>query len=228
MKTRGHRFFCVCALVSATLFARADQCSDILEHGIFDQYKVTSQKDFQAKVKEFFSKSWEDLKKEHSSSQGGGGLDFFDYFKLTGDGKNDEERFNQLRSQYQSNKDNLFSTSDRFEFESKFVNQSVVDAWKECESGKTVSGWYTAQPDSATVTVHYTLKGPDDPDQVTVSQVIFDDRHLTPLKSSGLQDGSILKKFDYLSQSYRRLDKGAADVTINVVGHGHIALTIQP
>jgi hypothetical protein len=67
-----------------------------------------------------------------------------------------------------------------------------VDAWANCESGKTVTGWYTAQPDSVLATVHYILRTKDDPDQVTVSQVLFDKQHLSPLLANGLKDGSIV------------------------------------
>jgi hypothetical protein len=80
-----------------------------------------------------------------------------------------------------------------------------------------VTGWYTAQPDSVVATAHYVPKNGNDPDHVTVSQVLFDKQHLSPLEANGLKDGSILGRFDYLSQLYRRLDKDATFVTINVV-----------
>jgi hypothetical protein len=215
-------------LVTIAFSARGDGCSDILQQGIFDQYKITSKTEFQAKVKEFFSKTWDQLQHEHSNPHGEGSFDFFDYFKLNLGGGNPEDKFNQLKSRYESSKDNFFSSSDVFEFETKIVNESVVKAWEDCESGKRVTGWYTAQPDFVVATVHYVLKSGGDLHQVQVSQVLFDSNHLTPVTPIALKDGSILGAFDYLSQSYRRVDKDATFIIINVAGQDQVALTIPP
>jgi hypothetical protein len=128
-------FLCYSFLISSALFARADECSDILQQGIFDQYKISSKNEYQAKVKEFFSKTWEQLKQEHSSSHGGGSFDFFDIFSLGGEGGSAEDKFNQ-QSKYEANRDDFFSSSNIFEFESKIVNSSVVDAWKHARTGR--------------------------------------------------------------------------------------------
>ena len=52
---------CLLYLVAIAVSARENECSDILQQGIYDQYKITSKSAFQAKVKEFFSKSWDQL-----------------------------------------------------------------------------------------------------------------------------------------------------------------------
>ena len=207
---------CLLYLVAIAVSARGNECSDILQQGIYDQYKITSKSAFQAKVKEFFSKSWDQLQRENSSPHGELGFDFIDLFKLNVGGGDAEEKFNQLKSRYEANKDDYFNSSDFFEFETKIVNQSVVNAWKECEDGRRVTGWYIARPDFVVATVHYILRSAGDSDQVRVSQVIFDKNHLSPVGPPALQDGSILKRFDYLSQGYRRLDGEETFITINV------------
>jgi hypothetical protein len=68
--------FSLSFLFSSALVSRADECADILQQGIYDQYRISSKQEYQAKVKEFFSKSWDQLKQKHSSSHGGGGFDF--------------------------------------------------------------------------------------------------------------------------------------------------------
>jgi hypothetical protein len=74
---------------------KGDGCSDILQQGIFDQYKFTSKSEYQATGKRFFSKTWEQLKQEHSSSHAGGSFDFFDIFSLNSEGGSAEDKFNR-------------------------------------------------------------------------------------------------------------------------------------
>ncbi len=186
-----------------------DNCDSILDQGIRDRTDFSSSEHLKETVRKMFSYDYETYMQERNKSGGGGGLDVFDIFSISGGGSSDKERFESLKQELLEDESKFFESTLFQDLYTEITNESIVDAWIKCkeleaQNKAQVVAFYKGNPyDRYTLTLRYQPdEGTDN--ELKITGVTY--AYSQPLHPLTLKDGAVLDRYSAIAQLFLRTD----------------------
>jgi hypothetical protein len=223
--TRPAKFIgVVVALLLLNSIAHADNCNDILWHGIYDELNYKSAEEFQKDFRFVLNMSREEREKYLKEQQGSLSIGLKTILTLGLAGGDTEEAFHEIKESLAIDQRLVWNSKSFQKLQIKLVNPKIVEAWKACklkhgggiqveiigdkndETGNFIVqvNWMPNNKELAIKSVKVT--------QVTVTGA-------TPKGAITLKDGSEIQPFSGLSQIFAREAKKEVNIVINFDGH---------
>lgn len=207
----------VLILFNGSTFAQ-NACSDILQWGIYDNYDISSEQEFDYLFTELVKMDKEQLKNDIDNKTLDVGIPIplaESFVKFDASFSNNEETYRRLKESYESSTYNKISSSDRQYLYAKIVNEDIVNAWQTCISN----------PSTVKLDIQGNIKSTFSLSiKYGHSDGALIDRKITGVNYSNLsirgdtvfKIGKILKPLNTYSQIFERVDSSDAFIVLNL------------